>query len=321
MKRPFKMADAEILDYWDAALDEAKALDALAVKNRTSREIMREKLRELGVLLDSGDSDRAEGNDRSAASGGRSEGISRQCPGGRDQQEHAPAGATVWEPRVSASQNLSARSALDGFQPVENKRRSRKLDEQKARALYDESKTDKEIGIACGVSDKAVFAWRKANGLPAKNKACKRRKEQSDVKDKRPIEDAVIEADEQRERAFEEILESVDAGKRSEIKDAAALIPEATANVPEAPEAQVTLEDAVEPLGLPEVATPRAPAHIRLDSPQLTFAAFVHEVGRLVPDSVQFKGRLVLNGRPVSGIRRVVMDSADNTLTVEIETC
>ena len=40
--------------------------------------------------------------------------------------------------------------------------------EDEARRLYDEGKTDREIGDAVGVTVSTVFRWRKDNGLPTK---------------------------------------------------------------------------------------------------------------------------------------------------------
>lgn len=50
--KKMKMSDVEIMDYYDAAVDKEKAIDALAVKCRMTRTMMRDKLGELGVLID-----------------------------------------------------------------------------------------------------------------------------------------------------------------------------------------------------------------------------------------------------------------------------
>lgn len=48
----FRMSDAEIMDFFDAATDKDKAVDALAVKCRTTRQVMRDYLSELGIALE-----------------------------------------------------------------------------------------------------------------------------------------------------------------------------------------------------------------------------------------------------------------------------
>lgn len=170
----FKMSDAEIMDYMDAATDPLKALDVLAVKNRTTRAIMRAYLGELGIVVE---------------------------------EPEKPA------PPVKSS-------------PPPNGRRGgwhqSLIDDEKALAMYNAGSLDKKIAAAMGVTPVSVCKWRQKRNLPSNYKpgGGRTKGEVATVKDERPVEDAVIEEDAQRERAFEEILESVDAGKRAREKSA-----------------------------------------------------------------------------------------------------
>ena len=47
---------------------------------------------------------------------------------------------------------------------------SRSWDTVRARALYDEGRTDQEIAKAVGVAPSTVLAWRRDNGLPSKHR-------------------------------------------------------------------------------------------------------------------------------------------------------
>lgn len=100
----------------------------------------------------------------------------------------------------------SAAPRLNGFQTYKPtpKRRS-KIDDEKARAMYETGAKDAEIARAFGVSANTILWWRNRRGLPSKNS----RRKNADAGDMN------ARSEEQTERKFAEILESVDASKRS----------------------------------------------------------------------------------------------------------
>lgn len=165
MKMKFRMSDAEILDYMDAAIDKDKAVDSLAVKCHTTRGLMREHLGELGVLL--------------------------------EEPEKKPLGE---------------------FKAVEPKKKqggahNKKMDEAKAREMYDAGASDSEIATMFGMTAVAVCRWRKRNGLPSKQRRGDHRKENTEMKNDMNLktnEDVGKEADFAMEarRAERELQES-----------------------------------------------------------------------------------------------------------------
>lgn len=95
---------------------------------------------------------------------------------------------------------------LNGFQTYnQTPERHSKIDDEKARAMYETGAKDAEIAKAFGVSANTILLWRNQRGLPSKNS---RRKKTEAVETK-------ARSEEQTEKKFAEILESVDAGKRS----------------------------------------------------------------------------------------------------------
>lgn len=145
-----RLSDAEIMDRWEVAIDKAKALDQLAVACRTDRARMRQKLRELGLLEElpqsaapTAPSEREPSQALRASShrGGAKtlSGAARQLPQGGSQEQRGGKGHKI-------------------------------IDDEKAKALYDLGRNDKEIAEAFGITAAPVCAWRKKNGLPSNYK-------------------------------------------------------------------------------------------------------------------------------------------------------
>lgn len=98
----------------------------------------------------------------------------------------------------------STLSSFQTYKPTPSKRRS-KIDDEKARAMYETGAKDAEIARAFGVAVNSILYWRKRHGFPSKHS----RRKKSDAGDVK------ARSEEQTEQKCAEIMESVDAGKRS----------------------------------------------------------------------------------------------------------
>lgn len=269
----FRMSDAEILDYMDAATDLNKALDALAVKCRTSRQIMREHLGNLGIVID---------------------------------DEPAP-----------------EKKPLDGFKvviPTKKKggRPAAPMDEIRAMELFNDGLDDLAMAETLGVGEHRVKEWRRRmhlQRLPGRRAAQREQKKlEVDAVMKKfkelETEDTVIEEAKQREQAFEEILESVDAGKQQKPVQ------------PECGSCDVAEDTNVPDNDAGSVPTRVCPADCKGAPPVelLSVGGFIQILMELTNEKLRSAG-LVLDGRRVNGIHRLILDSTGNTLTVEVETC
>lgn len=171
----------------------------------------------------------------------------------------------------------AAAPRLNGFQTyTPTPKRHPKIDDEKARAMYETGAKDAEIARAFGVSANAILYWRKRHGLPSKHS---RRKKTEAVETK-------ARSEEQTEQKFAEILESVDAGKRSV--------------------GATTAAEAVPDSGTGE------------DTEQLlTLVGFRNALVACLPAALN-EAELYINGRPVLDLDAIEITRTDGVLRVNL---
>lgn len=202
----------------------------------------------------------------------------------------------------------------------------RKIDEEKARELHAAGKTDAEIAEVFGVTVGAVCQWRTKRGL-APNRKEKLKLEGPDMQKK-----------------FEEILESVDAGRRTpepceqpehgehdfdrDTNVSDKVTTEDLAYHPDEnriKEYQESFKEMFEPLNMPEPVIARPAAHIRMERAEderevMSLGEFVRVLMERTNEKT-LRGALTLDGRRVHDLRSLKITGTGSGLCVEVETC